>query len=62
MPLQLAPWRDAPGVRTLDASDHLRARLDAARPDPIVMAAGDHLNQWFMDNCRNTEDAEAASA
>jgi protocatechuate 4,5-dioxygenase, beta chain len=25
-------------------------KLAAARPDVIIVAAGDHLNQWFMDN------------
>ncbi|MFJ4840643.1 extradiol ring-cleavage dioxygenase [Streptomyces sp. NPDC088746] len=33
---------------TRDAFEYLRGRLDAARPDVIVMVAGDHLNQWFM--------------
>lgn len=37
-------------IRTLDAFALLRERLAAARPDVIVMVAGDHLNQWFMDN------------
>lgn len=37
-------------VRTLEAFRHLRERLDQARPDVVLMVAGDHLNQWFMDN------------
>jgi protocatechuate 4,5-dioxygenase beta chain len=28
----------------------MREKLARARPDVIVIAAGDHLNQWFMDN------------
>lgn len=30
--------------------ERLRADLDAAKPDSIVMVGGDHLNQWFMNN------------
>jgi protocatechuate 4,5-dioxygenase beta chain len=30
--------------------ERMRAALDAARPDVIVMASGDHFNQWFYDN------------
>ncbi|MBA2946838.1 2,3-dihydroxybiphenyl 1,2-dioxygenase [Streptomyces himalayensis] len=37
-------------MRTLEAFELLQARLDAARPDVIVMVSGDHLNQWFMDD------------
>src|SRR5690349_2428926 len=35
------------------ASDNfavMREKLAAARPDVIIVAAGDHLNQWFMNN------------
>ncbi|HEY7064578.1 MAG TPA: 2,3-dihydroxybiphenyl 1,2-dioxygenase [Chloroflexota bacterium] len=28
----------------------MREKLAAARPDVVIVAAGDHLNQWFMDN------------
>lgn len=34
----------------LDAFEHLRGRLTAARPDVIVVVGSDHLNQWFMNN------------
>ena len=30
--------------------ERMRAALDAARPDVIVMASGDHFNQWFYDS------------
>lgn len=30
--------------------DRLRAALTAARPDVLVVAAGDHFGQWFMNN------------
>jgi protocatechuate 4,5-dioxygenase beta chain len=36
--------------RTRDAFARLRRCLDAARPDVLLMVAGDHLNQWFMHN------------
>lgn len=34
----------------LDCFAELRDMLAAARPDVIVMAGSDHLNQWFFDN------------
>jgi protocatechuate 4,5-dioxygenase, beta chain len=37
-------------VATRDAFGRLRERLTAARPDVVLVVAGDHLNQWFMDN------------
>lgn len=30
--------------------ERIQSGLDAARPDVIVMASGDHFNQWFYDN------------
>jgi protocatechuate 4,5-dioxygenase beta chain len=30
--------------------DELSTRLAAAQPDVLVVASGDHLNQWFLDN------------
>jgi protocatechuate 4,5-dioxygenase beta chain len=39
-----------PVSRALGRFVRLRARLHEARPDVIVVVAGDHLNQWFMDN------------
>jgi len=34
----------------LDCFNELRGALAEARPDMIVMAGSDHLNQWFFDN------------
>lgn len=34
----------------LDCFADLRQMLSEARPDAIVMAGSDHLNQWFFDN------------
>jgi protocatechuate 4,5-dioxygenase beta chain len=34
----------------LDCFADLRQMLSEARPDVIVMAGSDHLNQWFFDN------------
>lgn len=40
-----------PAVRPARANFELmRDKLAQARPDVILIAAGDHLNQWFMDN------------
>lgn len=37
-------------IPALDCFAALRATLAAARPDVVVMAGSDHLNQWFFDN------------
>jgi len=37
-------------IPALDCFDDLREALAAARPDVLVMAGSDHLNQWFFDN------------
>jgi len=34
----------------LDCLDELSATLDAAKPDVLVIAGSDHLNQWFFEN------------
>src|SRR5581483_7607499 len=40
-----------PQVRPAWNNFHLMGeKLAAARPDVVIVAAGDHLNQWFMDN------------
>ncbi len=39
-----------PLQRTIRQFAELRARLDAARPDVLVVVSGDHFNQWFYDN------------
>jgi protocatechuate 4,5-dioxygenase beta chain len=40
-----------PAVRPARANFELmRDKLAQARPDVILIAAGDHLNQWFMNN------------
>ncbi|WP_306316611.1 MULTISPECIES: hypothetical protein [unclassified Streptomyces] len=36
--------------RTLGHFHTLRTRLAEARPDVLVVASGDHFNQWFYDN------------
>lgn len=42
---------DDPAVRPAwDNFALMREKLAAARPDAVIVAAGDHLNQWFMDN------------
>lgn len=47
----IAGNRDAPSMQRIQANiDRMRADLDKARPDALVMVAGDHLNQWFLDN------------
>jgi protocatechuate 4,5-dioxygenase beta chain len=52
VPAVLRAGGDLPpaAIGTRDAFGHLRERLAAARPDVLLVAAGDHLNQWFMDN------------
>ncbi|WP_439030455.1 hypothetical protein [Gordonia terrae] len=35
--------------RMLDNFERVRQSLHAAKPDVIVMASGDHFNQWFYD-------------
>jgi protocatechuate 4,5-dioxygenase beta chain len=40
----------------------MRQKLAEARPDVIVIAAGDHLNQWFMDNMAPFVIGKAPSA
>lgn len=37
-------------IPALDCFAELRDALAAARPDVLVMAGSDHLNQWFFDN------------
>lgn len=36
--------------RIRDGYERVRAELAQARPDVIVMASGDHFNQWFYNN------------
>lgn len=46
-----ADGRAHPGaLAALDCFADLRAALADARPDVLVMAGSDHLNQWFFDN------------
>jgi protocatechuate 4,5-dioxygenase beta chain len=40
----------------------MRRKLAQARPDVIVIAAGDHLNQWFMNNMAPFVIGKARSA
>jgi protocatechuate 4,5-dioxygenase beta chain len=40
----------------------MREKLARARPDVIIIAAGDHLNQWFMDNMAPFVIGKAPSA
>jgi protocatechuate 4,5-dioxygenase, beta chain len=49
---RLAPEGKAhPGaLPALADFETLRAGLDRARPDVVVMIGSDHLNQWFMNN------------
>jgi protocatechuate 4,5-dioxygenase beta chain len=49
---RLAPEGKAPpgALPALTAFETLRADLDRARPDVVVMIGSDHLNQWFMNN------------
>lgn len=44
------PEAPPPIRRALGIFDDLRARLDAAAPDVLLVVAGDHLSQWFLDN------------
>jgi protocatechuate 4,5-dioxygenase beta chain len=37
-------------LEALDCFEDLRQLLARARPDVLVMAGSDHLNQWFFDN------------
>jgi hypothetical protein len=36
--------------RVMTALDTLRQRLDAARPDVVLMTGTDHMNNFFLDN------------
>lgn len=49
---RLRPQGKAPpgALPALDCFAELRGALAAARPDVVVMAGSDHLNQWFFDN------------
>ena len=37
-------------ARAAELLERQRLALHAARPDALVVVAGDHLNQWFLDN------------
>ncbi len=58
----------APGARpdaaerTHAAFARLRERLEAARPDVLLVVAGDHLNQWFLDGMPQFLVGKAARA
>ncbi|MCO6187598.1 2,3-dihydroxybiphenyl 1,2-dioxygenase [Rhizobium sp. L1K21] len=41
---------DPGAIPALKHFDALREKLEAARPDIVVMVGSDHLNQWFYDN------------
>jgi protocatechuate 4,5-dioxygenase beta chain len=51
IPAVLRAGTDVPeaAAATGEAFARLRAHLDEVRPDVILIVAGDHLNQWFMD-------------
>ena len=51
-----------PMQRTIAQFAELRARLDAARPDVLVVVSGDHFNQWFYDNMPTFLIGKAARA
>ena len=40
----------------------MRQKLARARPDVLIVVAGDHLNQWFMDNMPAFVVGKAATA
>jgi protocatechuate 4,5-dioxygenase, beta chain len=52
LPAGVARGADAPGpIQEAGAIiERQRELLAAARPDAIVIVAGDHLNQWFLHN------------
>ena len=37
-------------ARAAELLERQRLALHAARPDALIVIAGDHLNQWFLDN------------
>ena len=51
-----------PLQRTITQFAELRARIDAARPDVLVVVSGDHFNQWFYDNMPTFLIGKAARA
>jgi protocatechuate 4,5-dioxygenase, beta chain len=51
-----------PLQRTIAQFAELRARIDAARPDVLVVVSGDHFNQWFYDNMPTFLIGKAARA
>jgi protocatechuate 4,5-dioxygenase beta chain len=51
-----------PLQRTLAQFVELRARIDSARPDVLVVVSGDHFNQWFYDNMPTFLIGKAARA
>jgi protocatechuate 4,5-dioxygenase beta chain len=51
-----------PMQRTIAQFTDLHARLDAARPDVLVVVSGDHFNQWFYDNMPTFLIGKAARA
>lgn len=52
LPAQLAnPEQGHPVLkRIISDYEHVRAGLAESMPDVIVVASGDHFNQWFYDN------------
>ncbi len=64
IPAALRAGSDAPRAarETGDSFALLRARLRAAAPDVLLVAAGDHLNQWFMSGMPQFLVGKAARA
>jgi len=50
LPGAIARGGQEPIARAAELLDRQRAALAAARPDAVLLVAGDHLNQWFLDN------------
>jgi protocatechuate 4,5-dioxygenase beta chain len=50
LPGAIARGGQEPIARAAELLARQRAELAAARPDAVLLVAGDHLNQWFLDN------------
>jgi protocatechuate 4,5-dioxygenase, beta chain len=50
LPVAIARGGQEPIAWAAELIERQRLALAEARPDALVVVAGDHLNQWFLDN------------
>ena len=62
LPGAIARGGQEPVARAAELIEKQRAALAEARPDALVVVAGDHLNQWFLDNMPAFAIGKAARA